>query len=169
MMSYKNDRRQWFAFYTKSRHEKSVSAALSNGGYEVYLPLLKERRKWSDRKRWVAFPLFKSYIFIKIEAKDSIFALKTPGIVKMVKFGDKPSPVPDDTIKSLKLMIDGGYNLKPTDYFIKGDPVIVKDGPLKGLRGEIKTIHNQENFIIHIEAIQHSVSIKINRAYLSRL
>ena len=39
----------------------------------------------------------------------------------------------------------------------------------KGLKGEIKTIHNQEHFIIHIDAIQHSVSIKIGRAYLSRL
>ena len=87
----------------------------------------------------------------------------------MIKFGGKPSPILDDTINSLKLMIDGGYNPQPTDYFIKGDPVIIKDGPLKGLRGEVANIHNQERFIIHIDAIQHSISLKISRAYLSRL
>tara|TARA_B100000131_G_scaffold284067_1_gene292398 strand:- start:1728 stop:2234 length:507 start_codon:yes stop_codon:yes gene_type:complete len=168
-MSSKDIFKQWFAFYTKSRHEKSVSIALENKGFEVYLPLLKERRKWSDRKKWVTFPLFKSYIFIKIEAKESVFALKTPGIVKIIKFGDKPSPILDDTIKSLKLMIEGGYNPQPIEYFTKGDPVIIRDGPLKGLKGEIGTIHNQDHFIIHIDAIQHSVSIKINRAYLSSL
>ena len=168
-MSSKNNIKQWFAFYTKSRHEKSVHSILKNMGYDVYLPLLKERRKWSDRKKWVTYPLFKSYIFIKIEAKDSIFVLKTSGIVRIVKFGNKPSPILEDTIKSLKLMIDGGYNPQPTDYFIKGDPVVIKDGPLKGLKGEIAIIHNQERLIIKVDAIEHSFSIKISRAYLSRL
>ena len=168
-MSYKNNIKQWYAFYTKSKHEKSVEKTLISKGYEAYLPLLKERRRWKDRKKWVSFPLFKSYIFIKIEAKDSIFVLKTPGIVRMVKFGDKPSPVLEDTINSLRLMIDGGFNPQPTDYFIKGDPVIIKEGPLKGLEGEIATIHNQERFIIKVDAIEHSFSIKISRAYLSKL
>ena len=66
-------------------------------------------------------------------------------------------------------MIEGGYNPQPIEYFTKGDPVIIRDGPLKGLKGEIGTIHNQDHFIIHIDPIQHSVSIKINRAYLSSL
>ena len=168
-MNSKKNIKRWYAFYTKSRHEKSVNRALISKGYEAYLPLLKERRKWKDRKKWVSFPLFKSYIFIKIEAKNSIFVLKTPGIVKMVRFGDKPSPVLEDTINSLRLMIDGGFNPQPTDYFIKGDPVIIKEGPLKGLEGEIATIHNQERFIVQVDAIQHSFSIEISRSYLSGL
>ena len=168
-MNSKKNIKRWYAFYTKSRHEKSVNRALISKGYEAYLPLLKERRKWKDRKKWVSFPLFKSYIFIKIEAKDSIFVLKNPGIVKMVRFGDKPSPVLENTINSLRLMIEGGFNPQPTDYFIKGDPVIIKEGPLKGLEGEIATIHNQERFIIQVDAIQHSFSIKISRSYLSGL
>ena len=56
----------------------------------------------------------------------------------MIKFGNRPSPIPNNTITSLKLMIEGGYNPQPTDYFIKGDPVIIKDGPLKGLREKLK-------------------------------
>ena len=166
-MASRKNIKQWYAFYTKSKHEKSVNVALEEKGYDAYLPLLKERRKWSDRKKWITYPLFRSYIFIKLEAKDSIFVLKTPGIVKMVRFGDNPSPVLEETINSLRLMIDGGYNPQPTDYFIKGDPVIIKDGPLKGLKGEIATIHNQERFIVQVDAIQHSFSIEISRAYLS--
>ena len=168
-MNSRKNIKSWYAFYTKSRHEKSVNRALINKGYEAYLPLLKERRKWKDRKKWVSFPLFKSYIFIKIEAKDSIFVLKTPGIVKMVKFGNNPSPVLEKTINSLRLMIDGGFNPQPTDYFVKGDSVIIKEGPLKGLEGEIATIQNQERFIIQVDAIQHSFSIEISRSYLSGL
>ena len=167
-MKSDGNRKKWFAFYTKSRHEKSVHNTLINNGYEVYLPLLRERKKWSDRKKWVEYPLFKSYLFIKIEPKDSIFALKTPGIVRMIKFGNSPSPIPNQIILSLKLMLEGGYNPQPTDYFLKGDPVIIKDGPLKGLEGEIIKVHNEERFIIHVHTIKHSISIKIDRAYLSR-
>ena len=167
-MKSNGNRKKWFAFYTKSRHEKSVSNTLNSNGFEVYLPLLRERKKWSDRKKWVEYPLFKSYIFIKIEPKDSIFALKTPGIVRMIKFGNNPSPIPNQIILSLKLMIEGGYNPQPTDYFLKGDSVIIKAGPLKGLEGEIIRVHNEDRFIMHVHTIQHSISIKVDRAYLSK-
>ena len=61
----------WIAVYTKPRHEKTVENELQKKGYEVYLPLLKERRKWSDRKVWVEFPMFRSYIFVKTELKNA--------------------------------------------------------------------------------------------------
>ena len=166
MMSYKNDRRQWFAFYTKSRHEKSVSAALSNGGYEVYLPLLKERRKWSDRKKWIEFPLFRSYLFVRTDIKNVLFVVQTYGVVKIIKFGEKIGIVQNEIINSIRLMIEGGYKPEPLDYFIKGDPVIVKEGPLKGLIGEVVRIDNNDRLIVRIDAIQHSISIQIERGFL---
>ena len=95
--------------------------------------------------------------------------LKTPGIVKMIKFGNKPSPISEETINALKLMINGGYQPQSNRIIYKGDPVIVKDGPLKGLKGEIATIQNEEHFIIHLYAIQQTISLKINRAFLSKL
>ena len=162
-------KKQWFTFYTKSKHEKLVYNSLVKQGYEVYLPLLKKRKKWSDRKKWVEFPLFKGYVFVKIEAKNEIPLLKTPGIVKMIKFGGKLAPVLEETIKSLKLIINGGYNPEPTDYFIKGDPVIIKDGPLKGIKGEVVRIENEKYFIIHIDSIRQTISLKITRAFLSKL
>ena len=168
-MNCNNNLRKWFAFYTKSKHEKLVCGNLTKQSYEVYLPLLREKKKWSDRKVWVQYPLFKSYIFVKIEPKFEMSILKTPGIVKMIKFGNKPSPISEETIYALKLMINGGYKPHSTESFIKGDPVIVKDGPLKGLKGEIATIQNEEHFIIHLDAIQQTISLKIKRAFLSKL
>ena len=67
--------KKWIAVYTKPRHEKTVALELGKKGIESYLPLLKERRKWSDRKKWVEFPLFRSYVFVKIELKNVISLL----------------------------------------------------------------------------------------------
>ena len=158
--------KKWIALYTKPRHEKIVLKELKKKGFQAYLPLLKERRRWSDRKRWVEFPMFKSYIFVKTELKESIFIIQTSGVVKIIKFGNKIATIQNSIIDSLKLMIEGGYEPTPVDYFLKGDPVRVKEGPLKGLIGQVIRIDNYNSLVFRIDAIQHSVSVKINKGFL---
>ena len=168
-MNAKQDFKKWIAVYTKPRHEKFVEKELKKKGIDVYLPMLKERRKWSDRKKWVSFPLFRSYIFVKIEIKNALIILQTIGVVKLVKFNKKVAVVPEQSIHNIRLMIEGGYNPEPTDYFIKGNPIEVKDGPLKGIVGEVINVDKKDRLVIRVDAIQHSISIKINRSYLSKL
>ena len=168
-MNTKSDSKKWIAVYTKPRHEKFVEKEFKKKGFDVYLPMLKERRKWSDRKKWVSFPLFSSYIFVKIEIKNALIILQTIGVVKLVKFNNKVAIVPEHSIQNIRLMIEGGYNPEPTDYFIKGTPIEVKDGPLKGIVGEVINVDKKDRLVIRVDAIQHSISIKINRSYLSKL
>ena len=165
-MDSNEQNKKWIAVYTKPRHEKTVEKELQKKGFEVYLPLLKQRRKWSDRKKWVEFPLFRSYIFVKTEIKNALFVLQTLGVVKVVKFGGEVAVIQNDSIQAIKLMIEGGYMPEATDYFVKGDPVEVNDGPLKGLVGEVIRVDNHDRLLIRVDAIQHSVSVQINRAFL---
>jgi len=158
--------KKWIAAYTKPRHEKTVKVTLELNGFEVYLPMFKERRKWSDRKKWVEFPLFKSYLFVKTKEKYSLDILETNGIVRIIKFGNNIATIQDSIIDSLKVMIDGGYKPTPIDYFIKGDPVKVKEGPLKGLIGEVVRLDNDNRLVFRIDAVQHSVSVKIDQGFL---
>ena len=165
-MDTNQQNKKWIAVYTKPRHEKTVEKELQKKEFEVYLPLLKQRRKWSDRKKWVEFPLFRSYIFVKTEIKNALFVLQTLGVVKVVKFGGEVAVIQNDSIQAIKLMIEGGYMPEATDYFVKGDPVEVKDGPLKGLVGEVIRVDNHDRLLVRVDAIQHSVSVQINRAFL---
>jgi len=165
-MDSNEQNKKWIAVYTKPRHEKTVEKELLKKEFEVYLPLLKQRRKWSDRKKWVEFPLFRSYIFVKTEIKNALFVLQTLGVVKVVKFGGEVAVIQNDSIQAIKLMIEGGYSPEATDYFVKGDPVEVKDGPLKGLVGEVIRVDNHDRLLVRVDAIQHSVSVQINRAFL---
>jgi len=158
--------KNWIAIYTKPRHEKRVAKELVSKGYHTYLPLIKERRKWSDRKKWVEFPLFKSYLFVQTRLNETITILKTPGIVKIVKFGDKIAIIDKKSIESIKILLEGGYKPKSTDYLLKGDSVTIKEGPLKGLSGEITQLQNKNYFIIRIDSIQSSISVKIDKAFL---
>ena len=154
--------KNWIAVYTKSRHEQIVVNELNKKNIESYCPMFKERRQWSDRKKWVHFPLFRSYVFANIEINENIYVLQTIGVNKIVKFQKKVSIIPDQVIDNIKNIIEGGYNVEQADYFIKGDEVRIVSGPLKGLDGVVLDLRGANKIIIKIEAIQQAFSVEIS-------
>ena len=139
---------KWVAVYTKSRHEQIVVNELNKKNIEAYCPMFKERRQWSDRKKWVHFPLFHSYEFANIE------------------FQGKISIIHDETIENIKNILHGGFKIEQADFFFKGDQVIVAGGPLKGLEGIVQDIKGKNKLIIKIEAIKQAFSIEISSGLL---
>ena len=158
--------KKWIAIYTKSRHEQIVINELSKKDIESFCPMFKERRQWSDRKKWVHFPLFRSYVFARIHLKENIFVLQTIGVNKIVKFQNKISIIPDQVINDIKNIVDGGYKIQQVDYFIKGDEVSVVSGPLKGVNGIIQDLKGNSRLIMKVEAIRQAFSIEISSEQL---
>lgn len=158
--------KKWIAVYTKSRHEQIVVNELSKKDIESFCPMFKERRQWSDRKKWVHFPLFRSYVFARIHLKENIFVLQTIGVNKIVKFQNKISIIPDQVINDIKNIVDGGYKIQQVDYFIKGDEVSVVSGPLKGVNGIIQDLKGDSRLIMKVEAIRQAFSIEISSEQL---
>jgi hypothetical protein len=48
----------WWALYTRHQHEKVVAEILAAKGFEVFLPLYDSIRRWKDRHKVLAMPLF---------------------------------------------------------------------------------------------------------------
>ena len=158
---------KWIAVYTKSRHEKVVIQELEKKNIEAYCPILKERRQWNDRKRWVEFPLFRSYVFAKIKLKNILYILQTMGVHHIIKFQGKISTIPDGIIQNIKsIMIDGGFTVEQVEYFVKGDEVKVVDGPLKGMDGIVVKIKNENKLVLKVAAIQQAIAVQIHPGYL---
>ena len=161
--------KNWIVVRSKPRSEKIAHAQLKEKGIEAYLPLLKERRKWSDRKKWVEFPLFSSYLFVKIEIKNSIFVLQTNGVSSLVKFGEEIAIVQDEVINAIRLAIDGGYQLAPAEYFIAGNAVEVIEGPMRGVKGIVVQLKGKDRLVIKIDAIQQALSIDIDTRFIKNI
>jgi transcriptional antiterminator RfaH len=68
---------KWYPVYTHPRAEKKACQALINKGIETYLPLHKQLKQWSDRKKWVEEPLIKSYLFVRITTLEQTKVLMT--------------------------------------------------------------------------------------------
>ena len=157
---------QWIVVRSKPRAEKVAFDQLMKKGINVYLPLVKKRQKWSDRKKWVELPLFSNYLFAKVELKNSIYILQTHGVSSIVKFNGTVATVQESVVNSIRWALEGGYELEPTEYFFQGDEVEVIEGPMKGTKGVVVELKGVERLVLKIDALQQAVSVHIDSKFL---
>lgn len=156
---------RWFAMYTRSRNEKKVYLELQNAGIEAYLPLVKRLRIWSDRKKMVEEPLFRSYIFVHITEADYFTALNVPGAVRFITFGGKAVPIPENQIIAIRNYLDDFEEVPDDGALLEaGQLVKIKSGPMEGLIGKLIRYRNRHRLIIQIDAIGQSISLSVPRS-----
>ena len=118
--------KKWYALYTKSRTEKKTGQELVSKGIETFLPLEKILKEWSDRKKWVEEPLFRSYIFVHINKAEHFKVLNASGIVRFITFEGKAVPIPDLQIEAIKQFINLEEIIdEPSENLIIGDMLLV--------------------------------------------
>ncbi len=157
----------WYALYTKSRNEKKAHSALVSSGIDSFLPLIKNLKQWSDRKKWVEEPLFRSYLFVHIFPSDYYKVLNTFGVVRYITFEGKAVPVPPQQILAIKQYINAEEILpERVRDFEAGDKVEIFRGPLKDLSGNLIRVQGKQKVKIEIESIGHSITLTIPQSYL---
>jgi len=158
----------WYAIYCRSRHEKSVHSELQQKGIESSLPLISVTHQWSDRRKKVEVPLFRSYVFVKIDIKnEKLPVLTTSGVVKFVTFNNTTVPIPEDQMYWLQQMIASDLLLSQEQDFPIGTEIDVMFGPLKGLRGRVKQKNSETRLVVWFNAIMQGVSVEIDPTWLT--
>lgn len=163
--------KKWYAVYTNPRAEKKTYKALSDIGVETYLPLQTTLKQWSDRKKKVEEPLFKSYLFVNINyEKEFLTVLQTKGVVKFVKIGNEIPPIRHDIIQAIQLALAHYENISVTNIDFKtNERVKVVGGALNGYIGTIVNKNGNTYFSIAIEELGSQLAIKIPVQYLQKI
>jgi len=157
----------WYALYVKSRTEKKVAVELEGTGIDFYLPLEKRLKKWSDRKKWVEEPLFRSYIFVHITPKEYYKVLQTRGVVKYISFEGKAVPVPPQQIDAIKIYLSEIDPILNEDQnWEEGKEVEVMSGKLTGLRGVLIKTKGKNRVKVEIEVVGSAIILNIPRKHL---
>jgi transcription antitermination factor NusG len=160
---------QWFAAYTYPRHEKKVAEYLRWSGVESFLPVYKEASSWKNGLRvLIERPLFPSYIFVHIDASESLKILRVPSVASLVTVAGVPASLPNCEIESLKAGVSQ-LNLEPHPYIRKGDRVRVKSGPFAGQEGILALHKNRWRVVICIELLMQAISVEIESSAIERL
>ncbi len=162
-------KKKWYPVYTHARAEKKAYEALTNKGILAYLPLYRQLRQWSDRKKWVEEPFIKSYVFVNIAEHAQAEVLMTKGISRFLYFSGKPATMPDRQINELKLLMTSSIDLEITEEDLQpGEKIIIKAGPLKGMTGEVVVYRSQKQLILRLESIGRSIIVHVAASYIER-
>ena len=159
--------KSWFALYVKSRTEKKVAAEFDGLGIDYYLPLVKQLKQWSDRKKWVQEPLFKSYIFVHILPEQYYDVLKVTHVVKYISFEGEAVKIPPQQIEAIKYYLEEELpELEENLTWEKGKKVEIISGNMTGLIGELIEVKRKHKVRIKIEAVNQMIYIQIPKTKL---
>jgi transcription antitermination factor NusG len=154
----------WYAVLTRSRQEKVAASMLDALDIPNFLPLINERRQWSDRKQVVSVPLFPGYVFVRISklCESQLRVLKVPGIVFIIGNHNGPQAIPDAEIDSIRTALSHRVQRTPYGSVHIGDRIRIVRGVLAGVEGTLVRSGSGANLIISVEAIQQSIAVHID-------
>lgn len=155
---------KWYALYTRPRWEKKVNTLLTEKGIESYCPLNKVRRKWSDRIKLVEEPLFKSYVFVKIDEAQRTEVRMTHGVINFVYWNSKPAIVKEKEIEAIKRFLNEHENVEVRPIQLN-DEVVVVGGPLMEQKGKVLDVKNKMVKVL-IESLGYQLIAHIDRSKL---
>ncbi|MEO6329519.1 MAG: UpxY family transcription antiterminator [Ginsengibacter sp.] len=159
----------WFAVQTRPRWEKKVASLLTDKGIEHYCPLHKAVHQWSDRKKIVLEPVFKSYVFVRIEDAKKWEIKKINGILNYVYWLGKPAHIRDTEILTIRKFLNefDEVSVEKKDFHVNAI-VRVKQGVLMNYEGMIVEISGNR-IIVKIDSMDLQLSAHFDRKNLEKL
>jgi len=144
--------RNWYVAYTAPRAEKKVAQRLEKIGIDYYLPLRKQYRQWSDRKKMIHVPAFTSYIFVKVNQSEYYTAICQSGMVRYIYFDGSPAIINEKTMEEIRRIFESDPMVELCDHIpTPGEKYIIPSGPLKGIEGKIIRLKGNTHFILEVK------------------
>lgn len=151
----------WYAVSVRSNFERIVAQSLRYKDYEVFLPSYLAKRRWSDRTKVVECALFPGYVFCRMDLRQRLPLLDTPGVSTIIGVGKSAMPVPDHEIAGIQKIIAAGLPVAPWPFLKVGQFVYISRGPLAGMEGIVVACKNQTRLVVSVEMLQRSVTVEI--------
>jgi transcription antitermination factor NusG len=145
----------WHVIYTKSKWEKKVDSLLLQRGFESWCPVQKKERQWSDRKKIIEEPLFRSYVFVKAAKEERNQILSVNGVVNFLYFEKKPAIIRDKEIQTIKKYLGESYQSIQVVDMNSIPPqtrVAINNGLFMGQKGEVIK-SGKKNVFVRLESI----------------
>ena len=153
----------WYAIQTRVRFEKKVAAQLQGKGIEIFLPLVKQVHRWSDRRQVIEVPLFAGYGFVHLylDPKTRLRVVQTAGVFGFVGCNGEASPIPWKQIEDIQQVLAKDVPCAMYPFLKVGQKVRIRGGCLDGLEGILADCSSDKTLLISMEAIERTVAIHV--------
>src|SRR5207248_1866793 len=145
--------------------ESIAANLLKNKGYGVFAPVYRSQRKWSDRTKELEAPLFPGYVFCHFDpsARSETPVVTTPGVLKILGFSNKPTPLDAVEMESVRLATEGKASPRPCPYVSAGARIRITRGPLAGVEGILTSINKKQMLVVSLSLLRRSIAVEVER------
>lgn len=154
----------WFALWTRSRHEQVVREQLEQKRIETFLPTVTRWSRWKDRKKKIDWPLFPGYCFARFDPRERLPVLKCTGVVSIISFEGEPAPIPELEIDGIRRLVQSDLAYDPCPMIREGMMVEVVHGPLSGVIGRLVRKNDKARLVLSVDLIGQAVSVEVDAA-----
>ncbi len=161
--------KKWFALYTKPRWEKKVHERLLREGIDSWCPVQKIKKQWSDRKKIVEEPLFRSYVFVKIDyITERLAVLMVDGVLNFVHYLKKPAIIKNEEIENIQCYLnekDAVIEMRELEGFKADTKVKITQGVFMDKEGTILR-EGKKKVYVQLESIGQLMVVEFSVAHL---
>ena len=153
----------WYALRTRPRYEQKVTAQLGHKGIKVFLPLLSQVHRWSDRRKVVQVPLFPGYLFVHVplSVEARLEVLQTIGVVSFVGSHGQGLAIPDKQVEDIRTILDQKVPCTLYPFLRAGQRVRIRGGCLDGVEGLLVACNSDRSLVISLGPIRQSLAIRV--------
>src|SRR5215475_1908020 len=159
-------RRDWYVVYSKPHKEEQAQLHLRMKGLDVFFPRLDLVRVAEMRKRII--PLFPNYLVVRIHLTTEFHYVSwSPGVKRIVSFGERPIPLDEKVVNFLKQQTDDGGVIQARSQLMPGQEVEIRGGPFDGLIAIIQDPPDAKGRVkILLKLLSRQVSVNLGVQFI---
>jgi len=152
--------RAWFVIYSNPHREEQAQFYLGVKGVQTFFPRLQVPAAAGSKSKII--PLFRNYLFARLDvATEGHLVIWTPGVRRIVTFGDEPIPIQESVVRFLQQQADPKGVIQARSRLARGQEVEISGGPFDGLVGIIQAPPDDKGRVkILLKLLSRQVSVK---------
>ena len=166
MCLYNYNQVNWYVLIVNVRQEIQIAHNLERMGIETFCPTVLEIRQWSDRKKRIEVPLFKSYVFVRLEEKQRNQVFSVAGIVRYLFWLGKPAVVENREIDVIREWLESdGLEEDGLTSFFPGQKVVVAEGVMANKTAVVQKVGKNRLHLV-LERLNMILNLEIDQVEL---
>jgi transcriptional antiterminator RfaH len=154
----------WVPVYTKPRCEKVVADYCQRHGIPCYLPLMRRAKRYQRRTVETFLPMFSSYLFAQLGGDSRAQIVESHKIVRLV---DVTPGQEQDLVRELNDLLRLEQLQTTTALVVlpelqPGQPVVVTEGPFKGMTAIVTRRRGLTRVAVNIELLGQAVTAEMD-------
>jgi transcription antitermination factor NusG len=157
---------QWNILIVKPNTENKTRQQLARIGYEACVPMQRQLRQWSDRKKWVDVVLFRNYVFVQLDSKGRDQVRDEKIGLRFVQFDKKFAALTESEVALIKGLhgIQAPVQIHCSEAPGTGAEVEILRGSLIGQRGFVVAVNGKTRLRIDLASMGCFAEVELSAA-----